>query len=219
MSDARRRRLEREVARGDPLARATLLGERLRAGELSRERLLVAAHLGDVDAARAVDAAPPPDGDAWFAGLRAFPGEAALRAVLAAARLAQPFRRALERPGAQPRAEQAAGHAWAAAVCAPEHAAAAVERARGLARQQQVFADRFGAGSGLRWQVSWTAACACACAGIASLDAPLLLARLGDPLAHAWLADAPDVTAARVRAAITRDLLPWTLQDARDGPP
>lgn len=215
VSDARRRRLEREVARGETTARAALLGERARAGELSRERLLLAAHLGDADAAHAAGVADVPAGDAWFSVLGAFSDEVALRAVLAVARLAQPFRRSLERPGARAEAAVAPGHAWAAALCAPDHGGETRERARGLARQQQAFADRFGPGSGLRWYVGWTPSCACACVGVSALDAPLVLARLADPTTQPWLADAPDLTPATVRAAIADDLLPWALGHER----
>lgn len=212
VSDARLRRLERDVARGEARARVALLAERARAGALSRERLLLAAHLGDADAAHVAGVAPPPD-DTWFSVLGAFSDEVALRSVLAVARLAAPFRRALERPGAHAEAEVAPGHAWTAAVCTLGHRDETVERARGLARQQQAFADRFGPGSGLRWYVGWTDACACACAGVSAVDAALVLARLADPQAQPWLADAPALTTAGVRAAIARDLLPWALGD------
>lgn len=215
MSDARRRRLEREVARGEAPARAALLGERARAGELSRERLLIAAHLGDDDAALVAGEAAPPLDDRWFAVLAAFSDEVALRAVLAVARLAQPFRLALERPVTRLEAGLAPGHAWSAAVCDPAHRGQTLERARGLARQQQAFADRFGPGSGLRWQGSWTPSCVCACVGVSALDAPLVLARLADPRAQPWLADASALTRASVRAAIAADLLPWVLDDQR----
>lgn len=215
MSDARRRRLEREVARGETTARAALLGERARAGDLTRERLVLAAHLGDADAAHAAGVSAVPTGDSWFSVLGAFSDEVALRAVLAVARLAQPFRRTLERPGARADAALAPGHAWAAALCAPAHAPDTRERARGLARQQQAFADRFGPGSGLRWYVGWSPSCACACVGLSALDAPLVLARLADPHAQPWLADAPGLTPARVRAAIVDDLLPWALGQDR----
>lgn len=53
MTDARLRAVSRAAARGDLTARAALLLERVRAGELSAERLLLAAWLGD-DRARAV---------------------------------------------------------------------------------------------------------------------------------------------------------------------
>lgn len=209
MGDARRRRLEREAARGDAAARAALLGERVRAGDLPAERLRLAAHLGDPDARRVVGATTAP-GD-WFAALGGFGPEAALRAVLVAVRLARPFHRALESPGARAEAAVEGEQAWAAAVCAPDHGAAAVERARGLARQQQAFAERFGPGSGVSWHVGWTPDCACACAGVSAVDAPGVLARLSDPRALPWLGDAVDLTADGVRAAIAADLLPWAL--------
>ncbi|MCO5171565.1 MAG: hypothetical protein M9894_35125 [Planctomycetes bacterium] len=213
MSDARRRRLEREVARGDPPARAALLGERARAGDLPAERLLLAAHLGDPDA-REVVGAQPPCGD-WFSALGDFGAEVALRAVLVVVQEARPFRRALEHPGARSEAAVEGDHAWAAAACRPDHRAAAVERARGLARQQQVFAERFGPGSGVSWHVGWTPGCACACAGVSAVDAPGVLARLSDPRSLPWLADAVDLTPARARAAIAAGLLGWALAGSR----
>lgn len=53
MTDARLRATSRAAAQGDPAARAALLLERVRAGELGRERLQLAAWLGD-DLAREV---------------------------------------------------------------------------------------------------------------------------------------------------------------------
>jgi hypothetical protein len=53
MTDARLRAVSRAAARGDPTAHIALLLERVRAGELSTERLQLAAWLGD-DHARAV---------------------------------------------------------------------------------------------------------------------------------------------------------------------
>ncbi len=53
MTDARVRAVSRAAAQGDPAARAALLLERVRTGELSTEQLRLAAWLGD-DHARAV---------------------------------------------------------------------------------------------------------------------------------------------------------------------
>lgn len=85
MTDARLRALSRDAVQGDPTAFARLLVERVRAGELSAERLRLAAWLGD---ARALAAVGPgvvrPQSDellAWLHELTVFgPKEAVIRA-------------------------------------------------------------------------------------------------------------------------------------------
>jgi hypothetical protein len=200
MSDARRRQLERDVARGDgeASARVALLRERLRAGELTGDRALLAAHL-----------AGPADDDAWLRALGGLSDELALRAVLAAVRLSTAFAAATARPGGRSELGVMRDFGWRAAACQAEHLDDAGRRARSFASQQREFADRYGVGAGLALQV---AACGCASAGLAALDAPPLLARLGDPLAVPWLADVSGLTAAFVRAELTRDLTWWALE-------
>lgn len=201
MSDARRRQLERDVARGagEASARAALLRERLRAGELTGDRALVAAHLEGHAA----------DDDAWLRALGGLSDEVALRAVLAAVRLSTAFVAALARPGARAELGVMRDFGWRAAACQAEHLDDAGRRARSFASQQREFADRYGVGAGLALQV---AACGCASAGLAALDAPPLLARLSDPLAVPWLAGSSGLTSARVRAEVAQDLTAWALE-------
>jgi len=126
MADDRLRRLEREAAGGDPEARARLLRERARSGELPRERLGLAAWLGDPAAAAALGPeapAPPEEVGRWAAGAARFGqeafvrlGGAALRRVLSG-RPAGASREAAERV-------LAASDAWTACPCC-EHAEAA----------------------------------------------------------------------------------------------
>src|SRR5690242_18087499 len=59
MSDQRRRRAERDAAGGEPAARARLLVERLRLGELQREALELAAYLGHSPARSALGSGAP----------------------------------------------------------------------------------------------------------------------------------------------------------------
>jgi len=85
MGDQDRRELERALAGGEDLAaRVGLLTARVRAGELTPDRLRLAAHLGD-PAAREAAGAPPPPADlyAWLADLRDFGQEAWARTLLA----------------------------------------------------------------------------------------------------------------------------------------
>lgn len=215
--DARRRRLERELEQGADAraARAALLRERVRAGELSRERVVLAAHLGDETAGDALGQPAPPDGDAWFRALGAISEEVALRAVLAVVPLAEPFRRALAGPTARAAHGVLPGCAWAAASCQAPHEPANLDRARDLARHQRTFADRYGQGSEIDWRVSWSPACSCACAGLSGVAAPGLVGRLSAPWAVAWLAET-QVGADRVRAVLEQTLLPWALGQADD---
>jgi hypothetical protein len=87
--DAERRRLDRESAAGDPDARARLLVARLRAGDLTRERLTLAAMLGDPAARAALAPEAPPEevGTAMGAllALKPFGPSAFARAALALA--------------------------------------------------------------------------------------------------------------------------------------
>jgi hypothetical protein len=85
MGDDRLRDLERRAKQLQPGARAALLTERLRTGELTRERLELAAYAGDADA-RAIGfgpsaAAAPAD---WFRGFYRWGKATRVRAGLAA---------------------------------------------------------------------------------------------------------------------------------------
>lgn len=88
--DDDRRRLDRDAAAGDPDARARLLVARLRAGELTRERLALAAMFGDRAAREALAPEAPPQevGSAMGAALALKPygPPAFARAALALAR-------------------------------------------------------------------------------------------------------------------------------------
>jgi len=96
--DEHLRRLQR-AAPGDRAARARVLQDRLRRGELSPEQVALLAYLGD-HAARDVDPAaprPPETLEAWVEGLREWGREPLLRALAAAARATLPTAEA-ERP-------------------------------------------------------------------------------------------------------------------------
>jgi hypothetical protein len=89
MSDGRLREFERSLAAGaDPEAGARLLAERLRAGTLDRERLRLAAYVGDAAARLLVETEPEPDLRRWAGGLREWGPEPCARAAVVAARLA-----------------------------------------------------------------------------------------------------------------------------------
>jgi hypothetical protein len=90
--DERLRKLEREAAQGDASATARLLVERVRLGELSDERLRLAAYLGHPTAREAVgDALPAPeDALEWVRALDGHGREACVRAALTAARHSLP---------------------------------------------------------------------------------------------------------------------------------
>lgn len=92
MADQRLRALEREAARGDEVAAARLLSERLRRGDLTAERLRLAGYLGDSTARLALgpDVHEDQDVSAWTRGFDAWGAEVALRGVLALARAALP---------------------------------------------------------------------------------------------------------------------------------
>lgn len=135
MGDDRRRELERSAAQGDLAARAGLLRERVRVGELREERLSLAAYLED-EASLAALGGPPLVGAAdledWVGGLAPWGTEAVLRAAVAAARSALPAWESrpeaeLQRPREAPRRAIDAAAEWLRCPCA-DHAADA-ERA------------------------------------------------------------------------------------------
>lgn len=71
--DERRRRLERARARAEPGAGAALLVERVRAGEVERDRVKLAAYLGDPDARVASgERFKPLAVEVWVEGLSAW---------------------------------------------------------------------------------------------------------------------------------------------------
>lgn len=91
MSDERLRQLERRWretgAAGDE---AAYLRERVRVGELPRERLELAAYCGHEAASGATGVCGPRDLEQWVAGLSRWDMQTAMRAALAAARFAYP---------------------------------------------------------------------------------------------------------------------------------
>lgn len=87
---------------GDPEQEARYLRSALRAGELERGEVELAAHLGDAAAQRALDQGPPPpELHRWIAGFRRFGQARFVRMLCAALRAATPEegerRQALER--------------------------------------------------------------------------------------------------------------------------
>ncbi len=86
MSDKRAREDERRAAQGDVEAEARQLLDRLRTGTLDRERLKLAAYLGDPAAECAIGAVDvPSELGAWVEGLGAWNDMFALRAALVTA--------------------------------------------------------------------------------------------------------------------------------------
>lgn len=83
MADEQVRHLERQAAGGDPEATTRLLRERMRSGDLARERVELAAWVGDEAALAALGVASTTAhlGD-WAAGLERFGHHVGLRAVV-----------------------------------------------------------------------------------------------------------------------------------------
>jgi len=93
MGDTRLRQLEREAAGGDLQARAHLLRERTRTGDLASERLSLAAYLGDEASREALalgSVDDEPSLESWVRGLSDWGEPACARAAAAAARLLWP---------------------------------------------------------------------------------------------------------------------------------
>ena len=139
MSDQRQRALERAAEAGDREAEAELLRERVRAGELARERVELLAALGDEAARLALDDPPDllPPGDlrALAYGLAEFGKEQLVRGAIAAAR---PLLEVIEEHASyeeRPRAALDAVEAW---LARPD------EARRVGARLAAVEADRAG---------------------------------------------------------------------------
>ncbi len=90
MSDARLRTLERAAAAGDAAAAVELLRAKVRRGQLTAERVELAAYLGHSAARLAAPGVPaqPTSPTRWVEELRRWGWPAALRAALAAARWA-----------------------------------------------------------------------------------------------------------------------------------
>lgn len=212
MSDARLRQLERDAATGDLTARARLLNERLRVGDLAADRLQLAAYLGDAAAEEALGKRPlvPPTITVgrWVRGLaRAADGryptwaaEAYARAAAAAARATLPCFAGRDPAGAVRAVE--ALEAWIACPC-DEHARASAAAASGVPVAPPGPAGLF-ASRGVRF------------AGLAILRAVSVPQLQGGAPATASAsdaaADAARATSAEVvRGAIREALVPWAL--------
>ncbi|MCO5167628.1 MAG: hypothetical protein M9894_14870 [Planctomycetes bacterium] len=119
--DDRLQDLRRRVAQGEPGARVALLAERVRTGDITRERLELAAYVGDDDA-RQLCAGMVLDSSAaltdWYAGMLRFGPEAAVRSGLALLALAR------EPAGEGTSAALALLERWALCPCA-DHAESA----------------------------------------------------------------------------------------------
>lgn len=227
MADERQRRLERAGAAGDPEAAAAALGERVRRGELPRERLELAAYLGDPAAARALGAAAPPtfapsrnQGGAWrdatphlweqwIRGLATYAPEAPLLAAAAALRETLSV--------ADPKLVGRLGELLElVAACAREPTAERVApiRAASAARTLRLYGTGAAAAveAGVAHAISWAERKS----GLAaSLSAAVEAANhAGEALAEAAGASssqAPDEVFLRLHAAVQEALVPWAL--------
>lgn len=83
MADERQRELERKALAGDVEAEAKLLLERVRSGELTEERLKLAAYCGHGPAEHALTSEAPADSEHWLYGLDAHGTPAWCRAAAA----------------------------------------------------------------------------------------------------------------------------------------
>ncbi|MCO5166489.1 MAG: hypothetical protein M9894_09005 [Planctomycetes bacterium] len=194
MADARLRTLERRWREsGAGCDHARFLVERLRAGEVEPEQVLLAAHLGDAGAREALglEGDPAAPGQrAWTTALGAWRGPVPARAALAAARLVLPvFDRGLN-PDPRPRRALRAGEAQVVCPCAAhaQRAAAAAEQADALASDD--------AGTAV-----WAAVQATCATGDEAL-----------PLLESAVVSAGRVAGVvAVRAAVRDALVPWAL--------
>lgn len=124
--DVRRREVERRASQGDPQARAEVLRARLRAGELARDALRLAAHLGEAAAAAALEE-PLAASEAtplreWALSLRGWGQQAFLLGSVAALRAAAAGAPAAPAAAATARLDALA--AWGRCPC-PAHLRAA----------------------------------------------------------------------------------------------
>jgi hypothetical protein len=218
VSDARLRQLQRDAATGDLAARARLLTERVRIGDLAPDRLQLAAYLGDEAAEEALGQRPhvPPTITVgrWVRGLarptvgEGWPEWAAQAYALAAAAAARSVLPCFagRDPVAATRAVEALD-AWIACPC-DEHGRASAAAASHVPQPPPGPAGLF-ASRGVRF------------AGLAVLRAAAIpLGRAGLPrgatppetIAADTAADAARATSPEaVRVAIREALVPWAL--------
>ena len=130
MVDTRLRRLERAASQGDVEARARVLCERLRAGDLAEERVRLAAYLGD-PGARLLLAERAPELPViraraglelnqrrWITGLRAYGKEWLVLAAVALAHARFAAWTRWDETDERPRRAVAAAEAWVRCPCA-----------------------------------------------------------------------------------------------------
>lgn len=219
MSDERLRQLEREAASGDVEARTRLLLERLRAGELTEERLKFAAHLGDEAAQQATGRQETlvsshlahPKRRRWFEGLARFgdgvPERVAWAVVRAAIR------------------EEASKDCVAAAITAaehyfacpcPDHLSMAVAKAEELHRyklgelpSKPVEALRLFLAAVTKAPSAWIPPRAAKKTGLSAADIrwPVILQTAFDAAAYT----VPVSQEESLIEVIRKDLLPWAL--------
>jgi hypothetical protein len=143
MSDQKLRDLERRFKEtGSPDDEAAWLLERVRVGDLTRERLELAAYCGHEGARRAVgiDTVPHPENlKDWHEGLRRWGVEIQVRGGSIAARRAMSLWEA-ESGDRRPWAALAAVEEWLACPCA-DHDNAAARAQRPLVRARRTFSD------------------------------------------------------------------------------
>ncbi len=127
MADVRRRRCERAARLGDLDAEGRLLLERVRAGELERERLELAAHLGHRPARRALGLPPLRQAEplAELVSLARFGRPVLVRILVVAAR------RLGWAPSPVGDEQLRAAAAWCDCPC-PRHASSAYQASRSL---------------------------------------------------------------------------------------
>lgn len=219
MADSRLRELERQAAQGGAQARARLLSERVRVGDLDLGRLRLASCLGDEASRLACEEEPPADLAATLEALAGWEREVTVRVLVAGVRRMLPLLEAWFPTEDRPADAVAAAEAWLATPTTDQAIAAleASDRAQGAAnRITYELLPRFQIGMLSRAQitaleyVAWTA-CDAAEGGYrvtCTSDRPKTssLVRLHESaVTSEWLA--PD----ELRAAIWSALSEWVL--------
>jgi hypothetical protein len=227
MADSRLRRLERLADLGDLDARVRLLSARVRCGTLVRERVRLAAHLGDPAARRVLgiqggasdgsnDGLTAADGlderalselRCWVRGLRGWAGGGLLvaRAALAAARYALTVWAAARPTDLRAQALVDAASEWACCPC-PAHA-----------HQVQAAQESWPVVDGVRglrvFYAGYAARMAAETASVSASQNPARAHQAAHRAASGAVFAAKAVGPGRVRLAIQAELLPWALLD------
>lgn len=213
MTDRQLRQLEREAASGDVEAKAKLLLGRVRIGDLTEERLRLAAHLGDEASwdALAGNVSGAEDLEEWVWALHEFGAIPLVRGLLAAARQARPPWYLKENP------RIAAVESWAVCPC-ENHADQAYTQARSSAPSFR--ARGFGMSGGVtRFLALAPAAMEEGETGreyrrhlATSLLGSVLRAASGVPTDENWHRQLKGRTTPEcIRGAIRDELVPWVL--------